>query len=355
LDKIAKLTHVISEGMRQAKSGALDRALLFSETSAARDANEYCFFLKPGSTDSHPQPAFRALLERVLARIFDEGFVIAEVHVLSSRYLAAHRIMHQHYGVLTQWARNASVLPSDAAEHFRTSYGVEPAGERVLGAYQALAEYEYLTTETLGLLWDNVPHVRLASGIYCARVRVENADLYLINGFTPRQLDTYYRSTHALVVYRLRGNVQWEHARTMFLGSRELARAHAGSLRRWLFENGAHYALRNVSQAGNGCHLSAGPVEALVELRRFHAELETGSWPPLEDFAFGRALHRRFRPPHVDAILSNSTLELDGVRKTVFDATEGLEPEQALELLARARWPRPEVCPHARLSSRMPG
>ena len=60
------------------------------------------------------------------------------------------------------------------------------------------------------------------------------------------------------------------------------------------FVNKEKFGLDEVSASQNGFHLSAGPVEGLVELMRYGSDFSTGEIKKPSDFSFGKELLRVF-------------------------------------------------------------
>jgi hypothetical protein len=138
-----------------------------------------------------------------------------------------------------------------------------------------------------------------------------------------------------VAAFVLRGDVSWAGARQRFCGATDPARALPGSLRSELLRSKRELGLDEVSANFNGLHLSAGPLEALVELRRFASDLSRSrSQRPPEEFVFGRMLRSRMDAARLTALLANPTVTTPSGARSVFDLTEEKDPEEALEILA---------------------
>jgi hypothetical protein len=88
--------------------------------------------------------------------------------------------------------------------------------------------------------------------------------------------------------------------------------------------------LATVSYNFNGVHMSAGPLEGLVELVRFFG----GS---VGDYSFAAALRTAgVSDDGITRLAENPTLEVRGERGSAFDLTEGVDAGQAATLLAGA-------------------
>ena len=325
----------IMNGMTQAKKQGSKLQVYGSAPLNEDEAtNQFCFFLKPGVTETHPGANFQDILELIINKINYFNLRIDEVHVLPSQYLQQNRIMNQHYGILDSLARNAVVCMSDQMRRqFREAYGVEASDVDLLGGFEFIKRFKDVSPVALDIIWSNIEHQRLSSGCFCGKVKIGNEVVFVINGFTPRQLSTYTDTHIAIAVFMFTGKVSWFNIRKYFVGKSDPKEAVSGSIRNELLVNQAPFGIRNVSIATNGAHLSAGPVEALGELRRFTSDLTSGKTRALADLQFGRKLARRFTLEEIDTILLNPMIEIDGQQRSIFDLTEEMDESMAIELL----------------------
>lgn len=331
------LSRRIDEAVARAKLDG-HKALAYTHPTQAESANQWCCFLKPGVMETHPGEHFRRVVELVLDQVERFGLELNEVHVLPAAYLKRYRIMHQHYGVLASLACNALACMSDSMRcAFRQAYGVDAADVDVLGGFEFLERYGDVSPSALDLIWSNVEHCRLASGCFSGRIKVGNDTVFVINGFTPRQLATYTEPNIAIVVFMLSGDPTWAGMREDFIGRSDPALACPGSLRNALFVGRTALGIRDVSLATNGAHLSAGPVEALVELRRFTSDLTTGKRRPVTDLQFGRRLAQAFSPEGIESMLANPLVGMDGHKRSLFDLTEEMDEVTAIAFLKSVR------------------
>ncbi len=118
-----------------------------------------------------------------------------------------------------------------------------------------------------------------------------------------------------------------------FIGKTNPADAAKGSLRNDLLQNHARYGVRSVSPSRNGFHLSAGPVEGLVELIRYCSDFSRNREKTTEDFIFGRQLMSSFTDAEIGKICENGLVTYNGKKISVFDLTEEKNNDSALELL----------------------
>ena len=81
----------------------------------------------------------------------------------------------------------------------------------------------------------------------------------------------------------------------------------------------------------NGVHLSAGPLEGVVEIMRFSA-----GKTELKDLVFGKMLKENFGEPEITQMLSNSSVSVKEGETTFFDLTEELDSGESIDVLKAA-------------------
>jgi hypothetical protein len=302
-------------------------------TGAAKPAaggSQMLLFLKPEVLRSPRLAAVGDMTEQALARF---GLTIERVVVLSGLYMEQHGIVAAHYGVIDAVARDPIANLSEVARsRFRELHG-HPVDARVVGGLGYLERHPGLDAEELARRWLARGADKLAGGTYCQPLPDEG--LYLVNGFYPRMLVHFTRPASRVVGLVLRGDLAWARARRDLCGVTDPAKAAAGSLRAELLRGRDELGLGEISANLNGVHLSAGPLEALVELRRFASDLSRSSEPrPIEDFLFGRALVGRVGAKAAHALLGNPTVSTPAGARSVFDLTEEKDPAEALTILA---------------------
>ena len=73
------------------------------------------------------------------------------------------------------------------------------------------------------------------------------------------------------------------------------------------------FKLKEVTQGSNGVHLSAGPLEGMVELKRFFTDHESGETLELTDTLFGAQLAASgLSADGIASLATNPELEVDG-------------------------------------------
>jgi hypothetical protein len=215
---------------------------------------------------------------------------------------------------------------------FGSHFGKNPKHVRVIGGIEYLQERADLNAAELTRQWLARGFTRLGSGTYCQYV--EEDDVYLVNGFYPKLLHHFSRKGSCIAIFVMRSDTLWQRMRKDFTGTTVPADAVKGSIRRELLDRKAEFGIKEVSPSLNGIHLSAGPVEGLVELLRFTADRTKGeNSTDISEFIFGRRLVSEFDPDGIERILNNGVVENNEGETTTFDLTEELDSEDAVSAL----------------------
>ncbi len=327
------LVSPIVGSVRKAQAGLCRTAIIHRNENAPYGPNNWLFFIKPEITQPLPTIKLEAVVTLIMEHVQRYGLTIHEVRLLSADYLKDHALIKQHYGVIDTVATvGAEALSETARERFKEIFGVEVGEVKTLGGLQLLEQYPFFNAHSLDCLWQNQENQKLAGGMYAEKVRIDLETIYMLNAFHPRQLEHFTEKGRCIVVMSLSGSLSWKESRQHFIGATKPQNAEPGSLRRLLFEGKAELGLPEVSQSYNGVHLSAGPVESLVESLRFESDHDGGV--PLDPSAlpFGRQCVEAFGCVP-DALLHNALVTIDGHMKSVFDLTEELDAADAIEVL----------------------
>jgi hypothetical protein len=199
-----------------------------------------------------------------------------------------------------------------------------------------LEAFPGMTADALDYVWQNIPFHKLAGGTYALEMKIDGAPIYLVNGFHARQLQHFVQKGRCIVACTLRGDLDWSDARGNLIGSTLPTKAADGSIRKTLLEKKDALGLKAVTPSWNGVHLSAGPVEGLVELIRYQSNPAAGVQLTANDFQFGKQLIEKFGLQRASELISNPDVTHNGARISVFDLTEELNASEAVELLAQA-------------------
>ncbi len=333
-----ELKSQILDKIKEAQKSKIMHSHIYEAKSASKCKNEFLFFVKPEITLANSKIQIQDIIDLVFKQIENHKLKIQSVRVLSAEYLKEYDIIANHYGVINKIAKNALENISDSAQvEFEAQFGIKFSESDILGGFEFLNTYDCFNTESLDYLWQNSENIKLAGGTYCEKINLDDKTVYLVNGFHPRQLAHFTNPGRSIIVFNLIGDLNWSEARNDFVGSTNPVNAKDNSLRRLFLENKNSLGLAEVSQGMNGVHLSAGPVEALVEQIRYNSDFSQPSKikAPL-DFSFGKQLSKHFSKKQIDLILSNPVVFIDGTKISIFDLTEEKDSEEAVELLQRS-------------------
>jgi hypothetical protein len=330
-----ELTTIIKNSILSAQNEECFFEEIFSDSSLPVRKNEFLFFVKPEITMESNTIKVDKIFELIQDKIKEFGFNIHNINILSADYLHKYNIIAQHYGVINSIACNAIQNMSESAKcKFKEIYGKYPHELKVLGGLEFLECYKDFNANSIDFLWQNKKCDKLAGGTYSLEVKIDDEIIYLINGFHPRQLSQYTAKGRSIIVMRLSGDISWEDARINFIGSTFPLNANDGSIRKELLRHKDELGLAEVSQALNGVHLSAGPVEALVELCRYNSNFsDQNKIKDYSDFSFGKQLLENFDNDIVNKIVLNINVDINGKIVSIFDLTEEKNSEEAIKLL----------------------
>jgi hypothetical protein len=307
---------------------------LYSDPLPDNPQHEFLFFIKPEITLNEDSIDLQAILEMMFEKFTQFKLTVKDIRLLGASYLEEFDIIAQHYGVINALSRTPrEFLSHEAVEKFRLIYGRKPADVKILGSLEFLQHFNNYNPFSLDLLWQNSQSVKLSGGTYCAKVTVENKEVFLINGFHPRQLIHFTEKGHSIITFTLTGNLSWSVARNNFIGKTNPADASPGSLRNELFRRQQSFGLQTVSASQNGFHLSAGPVEGLAELIRYCSDYSIKKINIPDDFIFGRQLKDFFNTSEIRPICENHLVTYKGEKIRTFDLTEEKNASEALQLL----------------------
>lgn len=330
------LRDMILEAVRQVRGKEPVRRSITNDVTV-NGRNEFLFFVKPELLLDRESLRSDAILDLILGKLDAFDLKIRSASVLSAGYLEKHEIIAQHYGVINRIAKHAKTAVSESAKmRFESIFGEPFERAKVLGGLEIMDQFPGFTPESLDYLWQNGKFEKLAGGTYALRVKIDGEGIYLVNGFHPRQLQHFTEPGRCIVVFSLVGDLDWSRARSEFIGATSPADALAGSIRRELLEKAAEFGLAAVTPSWNGVHLSAGPIEGLIELIRYQSDFESGKRLSVADFALGRELMQEFGASQTQLLLENPELSTENGKVTVFDLTEEQNAADALALLKSA-------------------
>ena len=323
----------------EAVNGKVSFKQLYSEKENYGFENEFIFFIKPEVTLKSDTIKFDKVVDLAFKKLEEFNLKVLDVKVLGADYLKQYNIIAQHYGVINKLATNPLANMSEGAKEKLMEISKVDSVDKlnVLGGIQFLEKYSFFNADSLDVMLQNQKPTKLAGGTYAVNVKVDTDNVYLINGFHPRQLNHFIVPGRNIVVMTVSGNLPWSDARGKFIGATNPETADSASLRNTLLKNKDEYGVPEVSQGLNGFHLSAGPVEGLVELVRYNSNFsEANGTKTYKDFSFGKKLAENFTEAQIQVMLDNGNVSFEGKNVSVFDLTEEKSANESIELLKKA-------------------
>jgi hypothetical protein len=236
--------------------------------------------------------------------------------------------------VINKLSNDVKANIADAGKDtFKKLYGIEFDKAEVFGSFEFIEEFGDFTPLTLDYLWQNKKFEKLSGGTYCMELDFNGRMVYLINGFHPRQIAHFTEEGRSIITFTLVGDLDWSVARNDFIGSTLPQNAKEGSLRRYFLNNRKKLGLPSISSSWNGVHLSAGPVEGLIELMRYNSNFQAGDTKTPEDYQFGNILMEHFDDDTIYDIMNNAVVDYNGEKISIFDLTEEKNSDEAIDLL----------------------
>ena len=328
------LASLVAEKVKLAQTGTVYNEILFDNSEDPIKQNEFLFFVKPEITMPSKDIRLEPIIQLIFEKLQEFKFTIHRIRLLSADYILKYDLIDQHYQVIADVSKHGlDALNTKARIKFEEIFGVKPEDVLVLGGVQFEEKYPFFNDYSLDCIWQNTKNLKLASGAYAEKLHIDEQTVYLLNGFHPRQLRHFTGQGRSLVVFRISGDISWKEAREAFSGATIPEMAKDGSIRHTLLERKEEFGLPEVAQSYNGIHLSAGPIEALVELKRFDSDFsDPANHTEYTDFRFGQQLVQSFGHIPQD-VLNNAKIEMEGRKVSIFDLTEDMDSKDALTLL----------------------
>jgi len=334
---INNLKNNIIDGIKKAQNNEIYFSQLYTSTEKKDNKeNEFIFFIKPEITLKSESIKIDSILDMMFEKIEQFGLEIKDVKILSAKYLKEHSIISQHYGVINKIASNPHEYLSEQAKENLLKYAETDSFDKinVLGAFQFLDKYPSFNSDSLDVLWQNISLSKLAGGTYCEKVKVDADTAYLLNGFHPKQITHFTQEGRSIVVFTVAGDISWADARQKFIGATNPEVAVEGSLRKELLKRKEEFGISEVNQGSNGFHLSAGPIEGLVELIRYNSNYsEVNGEKTYKDFSLGKRMSELFTSEQIEKIISNINIIHNNKTISIFDLTEEKNSDETLKIL----------------------
>lgn len=303
-----------------------------------KDGNQLLFFLKPEIT------ALGAAADRALdaaeVALSDWGCSIDGVALLGPTYLQTHHLIERHYGLINLYSTAGSTALSEVAIDATRAWlaKLDYDDVELLGAHEYLRRAPELSSSRLLELQQSASHtMKVAGGAYASVLDPGDGPVAVINGFHPAQLDHFYTASAPILVATIRTQSNWKALRRDMIGATNPSSAAEGSLRRQFLDEAVDLGLPAIDGMRNGVHLSAGPVEAAVEVLRYILEAPDSPEPAPTNTNLGALLGQQLGAARTDQLLANPDIAAEGQSGSVFDLTEEMNTGDALSLLSRAR------------------
>jgi len=301
----------------------------------SHDENQFLFFLKPEATTAN----VKYILDLSVKVLSDAGVTFGGVRVVGGPYLDKHNIMVQHYGVISKISKEGYDIISDAAKaKLNADFGDDVKAVGLpLGGHQWLKNNPDFSPLALCTVNDNVGTTRLAGGTYLCKFKVLGKTQLVLNPFHAYQLVPYVVQGNALIVFECRSKMSWEDLRTNLCGTTDPSKAADGSIRAALLKNKEATGMVAVNLGANGIHMSAGPLEGMVELQRFLSDWDAGKKVDYTSLAFGAHLQSLgVSAEKICKLAENPVVKNGDKNESTFDMTEEKSAVEAGPILAEA-------------------
>jgi hypothetical protein len=333
---VNSLLEQVVEDAQEARRTGKARARLGTscDPRPTKGTNQFCLFLKPGATA--PAVDLRALFSLVMRSLAALDMTLEDVMIVPGPVIRDYGVIVNHYRALNILAtKGRSAFSEVMLDRFHDLFGADASEAAIQGGFEILQSTPRLTPTSLEALWDSNQQFRLAAAAFCAKVDVGDGAHYVVNGFVPRLMEKYELDDSLVVAFCIRGLIDWKTARNQLLGSPDPQSAARGSLRRELYRLRHSLRIPDIRLGWNGAHLSAGPVEALVELRRFYQipYAVNAIQAADEDLQFYRKLRRHFDHAQIDHILGRVTQGRDPEARSLIALTEGVNEDTAVGIV----------------------
>lgn len=301
--------------------------------------NEFLFFIKPELTLQDDKIDFKSISNLISDKIKEFNLSIKNIRFVNAAYLKKHQIINQHYGVIDQISGNCrKYVNQEAKDKFKEIYNDDFDTANVYGSKEFLKEYKFLTPTGLSFAWQNSVLKKLAGGTYSQKHTFDGNTVYIINGFHPRQLEYFTSPGRAIIVMTLTGDTSWTKARSEFIGKTNPLDSVDGCIRKELALNKEKFGLVNIDSTWNGVHLSAGPIEGLIELMRYNSDFENNICQTPLNYKLGQQLISEFGADKTNAILSNPIVKYEGKMQSVFDLSEEMNTDECINALHKVEF-----------------
>lgn len=325
---------------KAAAAGAAAPVWLQPTTPKAPDGrHEGVIFFKPEVPllGDAKLPAFFAMVDALCTKYDVE---LQNIGCLGYDYLAKHGIVNEHYGVIGNLAATGmKALTPELQQKVRDTFP-DVAAENIQGSIEFLNKHPNITADQLGAEWEarNTTHTKkLAPGTHTQQMTWEGKEYVLFVGFFPLMAAHFTATGRSIIAMPFRSKTAWEVLRNTMIGDTDPINAAAGSYRGELLKNKDAMGMPVVNKGQNGIHMSAGPLEGMIELIRFTSNRQAGETLDATTTNFGAAfLAAGNSKADLQTIAGNPLLNVNGKTISAFDATEHVDLAPAIATLQTA-------------------
>ncbi len=298
--------------------------------------NQFLAFLKPEATAVLDKVNVAEILQFVFNAFQCYNVEVRAIRILTNGYLQQYRIMDNHYGIISSISRRGfDAISADAREALEKTFESDlHSGGKILGGHQFLEHYPQFSPFALSTISDNLGPKKLASGTYCLRLVLDGKILLILNAFHPYQLEKFTKRGAAIIVLEAVSSTSWRIVRQQLVGATDPFKAAEGSLRYTFLKQRNELGLPTVNLSNNGIHLSAGPLEGMIEVQNFFSEYEKGIKLSFQETCFGRLiLSKGLHHKSLTELATNPSFKEGERAVSSFDLTEEIDSEAAAEKL----------------------
>ncbi len=294
--------------------------------------NELLFFFKPECFLSGSPENTGHIVEMVFDKFNQYKTEISGALLLRGDRLDELSIMDRHYGFINKLSRNASgMVGEEELSKIRESLGPVSLEEcRILGGHEFLERFDGYDEKLLDDLWLSKKSIKLRSGFYIQKYNVNAEDIILVNGFHPAQLRHFTDSSHKIVVLLLHSDADWNILKNNMVGNTFPEKAEQDSIRGELFLNSGRYGIPEVSISNNCVHLSAGPFEALFEMKNFLKDIQGVTFDLNKTKMYNLMAAKGLAGKDVERCIQNPVARINEKSTDIFTLTEDRNSAEAI-------------------------
>lgn len=297
---------------------------------------EALLFIKPHVFRQAADPS--SVIAEIKKHLATEEISVLEEKVVSGEQVRENNMAEKHYLVI---ARSARSHPGELSatlstrDKFQSEYGIswEDAIENgsVINPFIMMEKVlDNGTASEIKKIWESVSSaVMIAPGAYVKKVKANNKEHFLINGFYPSMKEDFEKEDaqiHCMIIQFDSDKLSWSSFRDEIIGKTNPAAALESSVRGSFFKKQATFGLA-MSDNANLIHASAGPLEAAKEELLWMGK-------NIEDILFFKLLDSEgFTEDKIKWLSDAPIVDYQGVTDTIFEHTEKKNPADTLKIL----------------------